>query len=169
MHLRLPEQPLTLANPLPETNVPRIRRVPARPSAGAQHHRTAPLVLAWPSRGIVTSRFGWRTHPIFGGREFHTGLDIAAHSGTPVVAARAGVVRFVGWKTGYGRIVIVEHDDGLETAYSHLSSACVGPGDGVVQGQAIGRVGSTGWSTGPHLLFEVRRDGIPVDPSPYLN
>lgn len=132
----------------------------------ASDHRVA---LTWPSRGVITSRFGWRIHPIFGGREFHTGMDIGAHYGSPVVAARGGVVRFVGWKTGYGRIIIMEHDGGLETSYSHLSAAAVSPGDHVAQGQVIGRVGSTGWSTGPHLLFEVRRNGVPVDPAPYLN
>lgn len=117
----------------------------------------------------MTSRFGWRVHPIFGGREFHTGVDIGARYGSPVVAARTGVVQFVGWKTGYGRIIVVQHDGGLETAYSHLSAAVVSPGDHVAQGQVIGRIGSTGWSTGPHLLFEVRRNGVPVDPAPYLN
>jgi len=118
--------------------------------------------------GIVTSRFGWRIHPIFGGREFHTGMDIATRWGSPVIAARGGVVRFVGWKSGYGRIVIVDHGDGMETAYSHLSAAVVNPGQRVEQGQAIGRIGSTGWSTGPHLLFEVRRNGVAVDPARYL-
>jgi murein DD-endopeptidase MepM/ murein hydrolase activator NlpD len=129
----------------------------------------APVAMLWPSRGIVTSRFGWRIHPIFGGPEFHTGMDIATRYGSPVVAARAGVVRFVGWKTGYGRMIVVEHDGALETAYSHLSEALVGPGEHVTQGQTIGRIGNTGWSTGPHLLFEVRRNGVPVDPAPYLN
>ena len=155
--------------------VSRPRPVRARAAASSSRARglslqaPAPVAMLWPSRGTVTSRFGWRVHPIFGGREFHTGVDIAARTGTPVVAARTGVVRFVGWKTGYGRIIIVEHDGGIETSYSHLSAAVVNPGDRVTQGQAIGRVGSTGWSTGPHLLFEVRRNGVPVDPAPYLN
>ena len=139
--------------------------VPSRAALGAAEH----LALLWPSGGIVTSRFGWRVHPIFGGREFHTGMDIATRYGSPVVAARAGIVRFVGWKSGYGRIVVLEHDGGIETAYSHLSAALVNPGERVAQGQMIGRVGNSGWSTGPHLLFEVRRNGVPVDPAPYLN
>jgi LysM repeat protein len=189
---------LAAANSLPETAVLRVGRVLTIPAAGtnvpasaghaaairsrpahAPQPAAAPpapqttaarvVTLLWPSRGIVTSRFGWRVHPIFGGREFHTGVDIGARLGTPVVAARAGVVHFVGWKTGYGRIIIVEHDGGLETSYSHLSAALVSPGDHVTQGQVIGRIGNTGWSTGPHLLFEVRRNGVPVDPASYLN
>ena len=117
----------------------------------------------------MTSRFGWRVHPIFGGREFHTGMDIATRYGSPVVAALGGVVRFVGWKSGYGRLVVIEHDGGIETSYSHLSAAVVSPGQGVAPGQVIGRIGSSGWSTGPHLFFELRRNGVPVDPARYLN
>lgn len=149
--------------------VPAPAAAPSARAARSSASGSAPLALLWPSSGTVTSRFGWRVHPIFGGREFHTGMDIATRTGTPVVAARTGVVRFVGWKTGYGRIIVVEHDGGIETSYSHLSAAVVNPGDHVTQGQVIGRVGSTGWSTGPHLLFEVRRNGVPVDPAPYLN
>jgi murein DD-endopeptidase MepM/ murein hydrolase activator NlpD len=125
--------------------------------------------MVWPSSGVVTSRFGWRTHPIFGTREFHTGVDIAASGGSPVLAARGGVVLFVGWRVGYGRIIIVGHGDGLETAYSHLSKATVQIGERVAEGQVIGLVGSTGWSTGPHLFFEIRRNGVPQNPLHYLN
>lgn len=127
------------------------------------------LRLLWPTRGIITSPFGWRIHPIFGTREFHTGIDIAGPMGTPVAAAYPGTVQFVGWKGGYGRLVIVYHGGGLETAYSHLSAASVQPGARVEQGQQIGRIGSTGWSTGPHLLFEVFENGVPRDPAGYLN
>jgi len=142
----------------------RAAAAPAPPFGSARR-----LALLWPSRGIVTSRFGWRVHPIFGGREFHTGVDIATRYGSPVVAARAGVVRFVGWKSGYGRIIVIAHGGGIETAYSHLSAALVNPGQRVAQGQMIGRIGSSGWSTGPHLFFEVRRNGVPMDPARYLN
>jgi hypothetical protein len=124
--------------------------------------------LAWPIRGPLTSPFGWRIHPIFGTREFHTGIDIAAPSGAPVLSADAGTVRFVGWKNGYGRLVVVYHGSGLETAYSHLSAAEVQPGQHVEQGEEIGRVGSTGWSTGPHLFFEVFQNGVPQNPGGYL-
>lgn len=138
--------------------------VPASPAQAARR-----FALRWPSAGIVTSRFGWRVHPIFGRREFHTGMDIATRYGSPVVAARSGIVRFVGWMAGYGRLVVVDHDGGVETSYSHLSSALVNPGDRVAAGQVIGRIGNSGWSTGPHLFFEVRRNGVPVDPARYLN
>ena len=145
-------------------SVPSPGAVAPTPSAAARH-----LALRWPSGGTVTSRFGWRIHPIFGGREFHTGMDIATRYGSPVVAAGAGIVRFVGWKFGYGRLIIIEHDAGVETSYSHLSAAVVGLGQRVTPGQVIGRIGSSGWSTGPHLFFEVRRHGVPLDPARYLN
>lgn len=136
---------------------------PAQAQSAAGH-----LALLWPSGGVVTSRFGWRVHPIFGRPEFHTGMDIATRYGSNVVAARGGVVCFVGWKSGYGRIIVLQHDGGIETSYSHLSAALVNPGQHVAQGQVIGRVGNSGWSTGPHLFFEVRRNGVPVDPARYL-
>jgi murein DD-endopeptidase MepM/ murein hydrolase activator NlpD len=125
--------------------------------------------MLWPSDGRITSRFGWRIHPIFGTREFHTGVDIGTPWGAPVVAARSGIIRFVGWKAGYGRLIVVDHGNGLETDYSHLSAALVQTGQHVVEGQIIGRVGNTGWSTGPHLFFEIRKNGIPLDPFRYLH
>lgn len=127
------------------------------------------LRLLRPSLGTVTSRFGWRIHPIFGTPEFHTGVDIATRLGSPVIAARSGVIRFAGWRTGNGWLVIIDHGSGLETLYSHLSKLLVRPGQRVTQGKVIGRIGSTGWSTGPHLFFEVRRHGMPEDPARYLN
>lgn len=138
------------------------------PSPSDQMAHAWPVVLLRPSGGAVTSRFGWRTHPIFGSPEFHTGIDIATRYGSPVVAARAGVVVFVGWKSGNGRIVVLDHGGGLETMYSHLSASLVAPGQEVEEGDEIGRIGSTGWSTGPHLFFEVRRNGVPLDPARYL-
>jgi murein DD-endopeptidase MepM/ murein hydrolase activator NlpD len=144
-------------------------------AGGAQKltFQNAPLLgdswpLARPSEGMITSPFGWRTHPIFGTREFHTGLDIANRAGTPVRAAEDGIVRFVGWMGGYGRLIIVTHANGLETSYSHLSAMLVSLGQRVGRGQVLGRMGSTGWSTGPHLFFEVRRNGVAVDPTPFL-
>lgn len=124
--------------------------------------------LEQPSEGLLTSRFGWRTHPIFGTREFHTGVDIANRIGTPIRAAESGIVRFVGWMGGYGRLIVVAHANGLETSYSHLSSMLVGLGQRVVRGDLLGRMGNSGWSTGPHLFFEVRRNGVPLDPLPFL-
>jgi murein DD-endopeptidase MepM/ murein hydrolase activator NlpD len=129
----------------------------------------APGRLHWPALGRVTSRFGWRIHPIFRTREFHTGLDIATRWGSPVLAARRGIVRFAGWASGYGEMVVLEHAHGMETRYSHLSRLLVRAGERVNEGQPIGQIGSTGWSTGPHLFFEVRRNGVAVDPAPYLD
>jgi murein DD-endopeptidase MepM/ murein hydrolase activator NlpD len=166
-----PGAPSSVPGAVPRAAAPARSSVPSRADAVSMppSDPARRLALLWPSGGIVTSRFGWRVHPIFGGREFHTGMDIATRYGSPVVAARAGVVRFVGWKSGYGRIIVIAHDGGIETAYSHLSAALVDPGQRVTQGQVIGRIGSSGWSTGPHLFFEVRRNGVPIDPARYLN
>lgn len=117
-----------------------------------------------PVRGRITSRFDYRRHPILGGRRFHTGVDIAAPGGTPIRAAREGVVIFAGWLGGYGKCVIIDHGDGYTTLYGHCSSICVSRGQHVSRGQVVGRVGSTGLSTGPHLHFEVRYRGRPVNP-----
>jgi murein DD-endopeptidase MepM/ murein hydrolase activator NlpD len=120
--------------------------------------------MSWPSFGRITSGFGWRTHPVLRTRRFHTGIDIASPWNAPVRAARSGIVHFVGWMVGYGQLIIVDHENGLQTIYAHLSKTLVQAGTRVAQGQLIGRVGSTGWSTGPHLFFEIRRYGVPVDP-----
>jgi len=98
----------------------------------------------------------------------HTGIDLRAAWGEPVAAAAAGRVIFAGPYGGYGNAVIIDHGGGMSTLYAHLSSIAVGYGETVTAGQTIGRVGSTGLSTGPHLHFEVRIDGQPVDPMPYL-
>lgn len=112
----------------------------------------------------VSSDFGWRTDPFDGTRHHHDGLDLSAPMGTTIVAADAGRVKFAGKNGGYGNVVIVEHADGTESRYAHCSALDVAEGDQVLAGQAIARVGSTGRSTGPHLHFEVRKDGIPIDP-----
>jgi murein DD-endopeptidase MepM/ murein hydrolase activator NlpD len=117
--------------------------------------------LIWPVNGVVTSGFGWRW-----GR-MHEGIDVGAPSGTPIRAAAAGTVIFAGWMGGYGNLVVIDHGNGLATAYGHQSAIHVGGGS-VSQGTVIGAVGSTGNSTGPHLHFEVRVNGSPVDPLGYL-
>jgi murein DD-endopeptidase MepM/ murein hydrolase activator NlpD len=124
--------------------------------------------LGWPVSGPVVSPFGWRIHPILGYRKFHTGIDIAVGYGVPIASSAAGTVIYASWMGGYGNVIIVDHGDGLSTLYAHQSSLAVGTGARVARGQTIGYVGSTGFSTGPHLHYEVRVNGNPVDPMGYL-
>ncbi|MEH3033232.1 MAG: peptidoglycan DD-metalloendopeptidase family protein [Aeromicrobium erythreum] len=120
--------------------------------------------LLRPVPGPVTSAFGMRVHPVTGVRKLHDGTDFGAPCGTPVRAAAAGTVRRVGTVGGYGRWVVLSHGRGLETRYAHLSRQSVRVGQRVSAGQVVGRVGSTGWSTGCHLHLMVVRSGRPVDP-----
>ncbi|MDI6869901.1 MAG: peptidoglycan DD-metalloendopeptidase family protein [Bacillota bacterium] len=124
--------------------------------------------MLWPVRGRVTSDFGWRVHPVFRSRRFHSGLDIAAPHGTPVAAAAGGTVILSGWVGGYGKTVIIDHGGGISTLYGHNSTLLVKEGELVRAGQTIAKVGSTGISTGPHVHFEVRRDGEAVNPRDWL-
>jgi len=124
--------------------------------------------LSWPVSGPVVSSFGWRIHPILHYRKFHTGIDIAAGYGAPIHSSAAGTVIYASWMGGYGNVIIVDHGDGLSTLYAHQSSLATGNGAHVARGQTVGYVGSTGFSTGPHLHFEVRVNGNPVDPMGYL-
>jgi murein DD-endopeptidase MepM/ murein hydrolase activator NlpD len=108
-------------------------------------------------------------YPFGGGHtEFHPGIDIGVDVGTTVSAAAAGKVIIVGWVSGYGNYIAIDHGGGISTGYGHLSSFFVSVGQEVQRGQAIGASGNTGRSTGPHLIFEVRRNGTPVDPNPFL-
>ena len=125
-------------------------------------------VLARPVAGAVTSTFGPRVHPIFGNVRMHAGVDFGASSGAPIAAAGDGVVVLAGPYGGYGNATVIDHGNALATLYGHQSSIAVGPGDRVTRGQVIGRVGCTGYCTGPHLHFEVRLYGTPVDPMRYL-
>lgn len=116
----------------------------------------------------ITSRFGYRTNPVSGNYGFHTGLDLAAAEGTPVSAAFYGKVTETGSSDVWGNYVLMEHSDGFHTYYCHLSEIYVQEGAIIRQGETIGLVGSTGWSTGPHLHFEVRINGVRVDPEALL-
>ncbi len=129
-------------------------------------HGTGSMV--WPTHGTVVSGFGWRMHPILHTRRMHTGIDIAAGMGTAIVAADAGKVIYATWMSGYGNTTIIDHGGGISTLYAHQSSIRVSFGETVGKGELIGYVGSTGFSTGPHLHFEVRVNGSPVDPMGYL-
>jgi murein DD-endopeptidase MepM/ murein hydrolase activator NlpD len=124
--------------------------------------------LSWPCSGTVVSPFGYRIHPILGYRKMHTGIDIAAAYGVTLRSSAAGTVIYASWMGGYGNVIIVDHGDGLSTLYAHQSRLAVGNGARVSRGQTIGYVGSTGFSTGPHLHYEVRVNGNPVDPMRYL-
>lgn len=143
---------------------------PERLQARLAAARTAPAAagvpagLRWPVAGRVTSGFGLRTHPVTGVRQLHAGVDVAAPSGTPVVAAAAGTVTFAGERGGYGLLVVVDHGGGLETRYAHASAVEVRAGQQVEPGQLVARVGATGTATGPHLHVEVRLGGVPRDP-----
>lgn len=125
-------------------------------------------VLGWPASGALTSSFGYRIHPIWGTSILHAGIDIGVDEGDPVYAADSGTVVWAGWLGGYGYAVIIDHGNGLSTLYAHNSDLAVGDGQYVSKGSLIAYAGSTGNSTGPHVHFEVRVDGDPVDPMGYL-
>lgn len=124
--------------------------------------------LLFPSDAEITSNFGWRRHPILGSSRFHAGIDFGASYGSTIRAAEGGTVIFAGWYGGYGNAVIINHGNGITTLYGHSSKLYVTEGQSVQPGVAIAAVGSTGLSTGPHLHFEVRKNGEPVDPMLYL-
>ncbi|MGH2776100.1 MAG: murein hydrolase activator EnvC family protein [Actinomycetota bacterium] len=124
--------------------------------------------FVWPANGPMTSPYGYRTHPIFGDSRLHSGIDIGAAYGSGVFAASGGQVVFAGTMSGYGNAIVVDHGGGVGTTYNHLSGFSVSVGSTVSRGQTIGSVGCTGYCTGPHLHFEVRIGGSPVDPMPYL-
>ncbi|HKL41448.1 MAG TPA: peptidoglycan DD-metalloendopeptidase family protein [Clostridia bacterium] len=126
--------------------------------------------MTWPAPTsyTITSPFGFRIHPIHYTKKLHTGVDIAAAWGEPIVAAQTGTIIYAGWLGGYGKAVMIDHGGGYVTLYGHLSSWNVGVGQKVNKGDTIGKCGTTGVSTGPHLHFEVREDGEYVDPMQYL-
>jgi murein DD-endopeptidase MepM/ murein hydrolase activator NlpD len=123
----------------------------------------------WPIKGNLESGFGGRRNP-FGGAsyEYHEGQDIDAEYGAPVCAAASGTVIFAGWQNGYGQVVYIDHGSGLTTRYGHLSHIDATVGQTIARGETLGRIGSTGRSTGPHLHYEVRINNEPVNPRRYL-
>ncbi len=146
---------------LPFVAAPQRSRQPAPQAAPATPSRLR-LQWRWPSRGVITSRFGFR------GRRHHHGIDIAAPIGTPIFAVRDGTVQFADRKGAYGLLVIVEHGDGLTTWYGHASRILVTVGERVTPGQTIAAIGTTGNVTGPNVHFEVRRNDVPLDPLRFL-
>jgi murein DD-endopeptidase MepM/ murein hydrolase activator NlpD len=135
-----------------------LRDMAIQPLERSFRSRDRRLIFPLSIPAPITSFFGWRHHPIAGVRRFHAGTDVAAATGTPVLAAFSGKVAMAEMLGGYGLTVILEHNEGTaETLYAHLSELLVRPGQEVHQGQVIGRVGNTGYSTGPHLHFEVKQ------------
>lgn len=123
----------------------------------------------WPLYGSIIASFGFRTHPILGRIEFHSGLDIPSWVGAPIKATASGVVESASWFGGYGLVVVIDHKNRFKTMYAHNSQMLVQPGEEVEKGQVIALVGSTGLSTGPHLHYEVRYANKPVNPALFLN
>jgi murein DD-endopeptidase MepM/ murein hydrolase activator NlpD len=131
-----------------------------------QHTGTVqPTLWTVPALGPVVSGFGERSDPFTGELRMHQGIDIDAPAGAPIWAADSGTVTFAGDRGGFGKLVIVDHGNGIETYYGHQQRIDVAVGDEVTAGHQLGLVGSTGRSTGPHLHFEMRIDGVPVDPA----
>ncbi len=128
----------------------------------------APGTFSWPASGPITDPFGMRMHPITHVWKMHTGMDIGAPMGSTITAAAGGKIIYAGWEGGYGNTIIIDHGGNTSTLYGHCSQLFVSEGQEVQRGQAIGAVGSTGESTGPHLHFEIRINGVPVDPAPRL-
>lgn len=141
-----------------------------RASGSSVTYRKSNGMFLWPTGGRLSSGYGWRVHPISGKRKLHKGLDIANAHGTPIRAAAAGTVIHAssGWNGGYGTSIKIDHGNGYVTHYAHLSSLSVKVGQKVSAGQVIGRMGSTGSSTGSHLHFEVYKNGSTVDPLDFL-
>jgi murein DD-endopeptidase MepM/ murein hydrolase activator NlpD len=179
----VPVQPVAQ---LPQvTTTKAVPTVPAIPSVRSASTRSQPGDLAFANNQLgesslsliyplsspapTTSTYGWRTHPITGSRRFHSGIDIGAPMGAPVVAAGSGTIISAGWVGGYGKAIVIQHNGVQQTLYGHLSEVFVQPGQTIQQGAVIGRVGSTGNSTGPHLHFEARMSSsegwVAVDPS----
>ncbi|HXW52378.1 MAG TPA: peptidoglycan DD-metalloendopeptidase family protein [Candidatus Acidoferrales bacterium] len=123
-----------------------------------------PVEFQWPVRGPITSPFGMRVDPITGRYALHSGIDIGADYGTPIQAAADGTVIFASWYGGYGNAIIIDHGSGLSTLYAHCSAMYVTVNQLVQRGQVIGAVGMTGYATGPHLHFEIRVNGVPINP-----
>ncbi|MFP2927810.1 peptidoglycan DD-metalloendopeptidase family protein [Pyxidicoccus sp. 3LG] len=141
---------------------PRSSRPVSRPGVGSRPRVATQGMIDWPLKGVLYGRYGKK------GREPHDGIDLAAPSGTPVKTAQAGTVLYAGEQRGYGNIVIVEHSQTLITLYAHNRDLRVKTGQRVHRGQVIATVGESGKTSGPHLHFEVRVDGKPVDPLDYL-
>lgn len=160
--LQSPESTFGLLNDLLQGLESRLSSV--RSNVEKRNALAAATPSIWPAHGWLSSRVGSRPDPLTGQPDFHPGLDISADSGTPVYATAEGIVGSAGREGGYGNLVVIEHEYGLETRYGHLSRLLVNPGAKVKRGDVIGLVGSTGRSTGAHLHYEVRVNGRLLNP-----
>jgi murein DD-endopeptidase MepM/ murein hydrolase activator NlpD len=123
----------------------------------------------WPCKGIISSPYGVRFHPVFNTKIFHPAIDIANKKNTPIVATADGIVVFSGWQAGYGNVIAIEHGHKYRTVYAHLAKSLVKRGEIVAKGQEIAKMGSTGRSTGPHVHYELHLNKRPINPMKYLN
>lgn len=142
----------------------KIADAPGEPAQKSEVQSSVVAAAPSPARLIVTSPFGRRTDPIHGRTRHHAGVDLPGHSRARIYATGAGQVRYAGWRGGYGQCIEIDHGGGLSTRYAHLAEIAVRPGQIVNAGAVIGRMGSTGRSTGTHLHYEVRLNGVAVDP-----
>jgi murein DD-endopeptidase MepM/ murein hydrolase activator NlpD len=142
---------------------------PAPPPSAPEAESPRSDRMLWPAPGRLTSSYGYRVHPIFGTRRLHAGIDIGGGMGARVSAAQTGTVILAGAASGYGTLVVISHGGDLTTAYAHMGRITVRVGQRVERGEQVGNIGNEGNSTGPHLHFEVRRDGNPVDPLGYVS
>lgn len=157
-------RPTTTTTTRPQTTTAKQTQAPAT-NAPTQPANNGSFAWPVPSSSYITSYYGWRK--IFGGSSWHAGIDIAAGMGSNVVAARGGRISYIGWLGTYGNLIIVDHGDGFTSRYAHLSAYNCSYGQSVSRGQVIGFIGSTGRSTGPHLHFEILRNGSTVNPLSY--
>lgn len=164
-----PEQLLLLVKDLQESvKVREQSLLNLKDAISDKNSRLAATPSIWPASGEVTSRFGWRGSPWGGGSDWHPGIDIADDYGTPIYATADGVVVYSGWYAGYGKLVQIDHGNGIHTLYGHNSENLVEVGQSIKKGQHIARMGSTGYSTGTHVHYEVRVNDNAVNPANFL-
>jgi len=167
--IQLEKDSLSVANLIKQKVAEEQARIAAaKAKSQARNFVRGSGIMALPSSGYISSPYGYRSHPILGRGRLHTGIDFADGYGGTIRAADSGTVLYSGWYGGYGKTVIINHGKGITTLYGHASKLYVQAGQSVKRGQPISAIGSTGLSTGPHLHFEVRKNGTPVNPANYL-
>ncbi len=159
----------TLSESLDQYNFLKTANVPMSATRTSLFLNSLVLPSIWPVNGPLMSYFGHRTDPFSGDGAFHTGVDISASMGTPVKVTGDGVVAHAEWGGSYGKLVVVDHGQGVQTYYAHLSRFSVVAGQSIRRGEIVGYSGATGRVTSPHLHYEVRKGGVPVNPRPYMD